>query len=104
MHRTATGSAQGLVTPQPQLTPICRSYHELFHLNEVEADIIATLVPRQQFLLKQPGVAKVLNLQVDAESARLFSVGRRGVANVLSKEPLPVGHEEGAPPPKDLLH
>ena len=50
-------------------------YRELFHLNEIEADAIATLVPRQQILLKQPGVAKVLNLRVDAESARLFSAG-----------------------------
>jgi type IV secretory pathway VirB4 component len=56
------------------------AYQGLFHLNEVEADIIAALVPRLQLLLKQPGVAKVLNLRVDAESARLFSVGRRAVA------------------------
>jgi type IV secretion system protein VirB4 len=56
------------------------AYQELFHLNAVEADIIANLVPRLQLLLKQPGVAKVLNLQVDAESERLFSVGRRAVA------------------------
>jgi len=56
------------------------AYQEQFHLNEVEADIIANLVPRLQLLLKQPGVAKVLNLQVDAESARLFSVGRRAAA------------------------
>ena len=50
-------------------------YREVFHLNEVEAEAIATLVPRQQILLKQPGVAKVLNLRVDAESAALFSAG-----------------------------
>jgi type IV secretion system protein TrbE len=48
-------------------------YRELFHLNETETDCIATLVPRQQILLKQPGIAKVLNLRVDAASARLFS-------------------------------
>ena len=52
-------------------------YQELFHLNETEADRIATLVPRQQFLLKQPDVAKVLNLHVDAKSASLLSGTRR---------------------------
>jgi type IV secretion/conjugal transfer VirB4 family ATPase len=52
-------------------------YQELFHLNETEAEGIATLVPRQQLLLKQPGVAKVLNLHVDPKSAALFSATRR---------------------------
>jgi type IV secretion system protein VirB4 len=53
------------------------SYQDLFHLNDTEAAAIATLIPRQQILLKQPHVAKVLNLQVDPKSAALFSVGRR---------------------------
>jgi type IV secretion/conjugal transfer VirB4 family ATPase len=53
-------------------------YQNLFHLNETEAECIATLMPRQQILLKQPGVAKVLNLHVDAKSAALFSAVRRG--------------------------
>ena len=53
-------------------------YQELFHLNETEAACIATLVPRQQLLLKQPGVAKVLNLHVDPRNAALFGAGRRG--------------------------
>jgi type IV secretion system protein TrbE len=48
-------------------------YQELFHLNETEVDRISFLIPRQQILLKQPHVAKVLNLHVDAESAALFS-------------------------------
>ncbi|MEO8481548.1 MAG: DUF87 domain-containing protein [Acidobacteriota bacterium] len=52
-------------------------YQELFHLNATEAARIATLVPRQQLLLKQPHVAKVLNLRVDPKSAALFSVSRR---------------------------
>ncbi|MFN8579398.1 MAG: hypothetical protein U0163_00265 [Gemmatimonadaceae bacterium] len=51
-------------------------YQELFHLNEAEAARIASIVPRQQFLLKQPRVAKVLSLHVDPESAALFSVAR----------------------------
>ena len=48
-------------------------YREVFHLNETQTDAIATLVPRQQILLKQRGVAKVLNVCVDAASAKLFS-------------------------------
>jgi type IV secretion/conjugal transfer VirB4 family ATPase len=55
-------------------------YRELFHLNETEAAAIATLIPRQQFLFKQPDVAKVLNLHVDAESAALFGAGHRSPA------------------------
>ena len=51
-------------------------YQELFHLNETEAATVATLIPRQQVLLKQPQVAKVLNLHVDAKSAALFGAGR----------------------------
>jgi type IV secretion/conjugal transfer VirB4 family ATPase len=54
------------------------SYQELFHLNETEVAAIATLVPRQQVLVKQPHIAKVLNLHVDAASAALFGGDRRG--------------------------
>jgi type IV secretion system protein VirB4 len=53
------------------------AYQTLFHLNETEAARIATLVPRQQFLLKQPGVAKVLTLRVDPANTALFSTIRR---------------------------
>jgi type IV secretion system protein VirB4 len=53
-------------------------YQHLFHLTETEAARIATLLPRRQLLLKRPDVAKVLNLNVDPESARLFSLGSRG--------------------------
>lgn len=52
-------------------------YQELFHLNETEADGITRLIPRQQILLKRPDRAKVLNLIVDPESARLFSAAPR---------------------------
>ncbi|MFN7981130.1 MAG: hypothetical protein U0Q11_04680 [Vicinamibacterales bacterium] len=52
-------------------------YQTLFHLNETEAARIATLVPRQQVLVKQPHVAKVLNVHVDPTSAALFSTARR---------------------------
>jgi type IV secretion system protein VirB4 len=52
-------------------------YRQLFQLNDTEVERIATLIPRQQLLLKQPHVAKVLNLQVDPLNAALFSVPRR---------------------------
>ncbi len=49
-------------------------YQALFHLNDTEAERIATLVPRQQVLLKQPDVAKVLTLDCRIPRARrLFS-------------------------------
>ena len=48
---------------------------ELFGLNETEVERIATLIPRQQILLKRPGLAKVLNVFVDPASAALFSTG-----------------------------
>jgi hypothetical protein len=42
-------------------------------------------VPRQQFLLKQPHVAKVLNLRVDPKSAALFSArATKGATDVPS--------------------
>ena len=53
------------------------SYQTLFHLNATAAARIATLLPRQQVLLTQPHVTKVLNLHVDPKSAALFSAARR---------------------------
>lgn len=50
-------------------------YREAFHLNSVEAAHIMSLQPKRQFLLKQPHGSKVLNLLVDEESRRLFSIG-----------------------------
>jgi type IV secretion system protein VirB4 len=54
------------------------AYQALFHLNDTEAECIATLVPRQHVLLKRPDLAKVLTVSVDPESARLFSLAPRG--------------------------
>ena len=54
------------------------AYQALFQLNDAEAERIATLIPRQQLLLKQPDVAKVLNLRVDPTNTTLFSAARRG--------------------------
>jgi type IV secretory pathway VirB4 component len=48
-------------------------YREMFHLNATEADLIARLIPKQQFLLKRPDFAKVLNLHVDEETKHVFS-------------------------------
>jgi type IV secretion/conjugal transfer VirB4 family ATPase len=52
-------------------------YQDLFHLTETEAACIARLLPRQQLLLRRPEGSKVLNLHVDDESARLFSLPAR---------------------------
>jgi type IV secretion/conjugal transfer VirB4 family ATPase len=65
-------------------------YQALFHLTETEAARIPTLVPRRQLLLKRPEVTKVLNLDVDAESAHLFSLAPRGghrLASVGGRQP-----------------
>jgi type IV secretion/conjugal transfer VirB4 family ATPase len=48
-------------------------YRELFNLNATEAEQIARLIPKQQFLLKQPQGSKVLNLFTDPESYRVFA-------------------------------
>jgi type IV secretion system protein VirB4 len=49
-------------------------YREAFHLNSVEADQVMRLLPKRQFLLKRPDGAKVLNLNVDEQCMRLFSI------------------------------
>jgi type IV secretion/conjugal transfer VirB4 family ATPase len=48
-------------------------YRETFKLNITEAQRIAALIPKQQFLLKQPDRAKVLNLNVDPKSYWLYT-------------------------------
>jgi type IV secretion system protein VirB4 len=50
-----------------------QAYRELFGLNDTEVDLVAGLIPRQQFLLKQRRLAKVLNLHVEPEAARLYT-------------------------------
>jgi type IV secretion system protein VirB4 len=79
-------------------------YQDVFHLTETQAARIATLLPRRQFLLKRPEVAKVLTLRVDAESARLFSLGggvggdggARRPAGTLASDPISVFREASA--------
>jgi type IV secretion system protein VirB4 len=74
-----------------------RLYQDLFHLTETEADRITTIQARRQFLLKQPGVAKVLTLNVDPESAWLFGSGHADASTAAS----PVEH---SPEPSEGVH
>jgi type IV secretion/conjugal transfer VirB4 family ATPase len=48
-------------------------YRQQFHLNETEIERITGLIPKQQFLIKTPEVAKVVNLTVDAKSYWLYT-------------------------------
>jgi len=48
-------------------------YRRQFHLNENEAERIATLIPKQQFLIKTPELAKILNLHVDPKSYWIYT-------------------------------
>jgi len=51
----------------------CTAYRERFHLNETEAELIARLIPKQQFLIKRPDLAKVVNLHVDPTGYWLYT-------------------------------
>ena len=48
-------------------------YRRQFHLNENEVDLISSLVPKQQFLVKTPELAKVANLTVDRKSYWIYT-------------------------------
>jgi type IV secretion system protein VirB4 len=48
-------------------------YRRQFHLNENEVELISGLLPKQQFLIKTPELAKVANLTVDAKSYWLYT-------------------------------
>jgi type IV secretion system protein TrbE len=48
-------------------------YRRQFHLNENEVELVSGLVPKQQFLIKTPELAKVANLTVDAKSYWLYT-------------------------------
>jgi type IV secretion/conjugal transfer VirB4 family ATPase len=48
-------------------------YRRQFHLNDSEVELISNLVPKQQFLIKTPELAKVANLNVDAKSYWLYT-------------------------------
>jgi type IV secretion system protein TrbE len=48
-------------------------YRRQFHLNENEVELISALIPKQQFLIKTPELAKVANLKVDPKSYWLYT-------------------------------
>lgn len=48
-------------------------YQNQFHLNDTEIDLISTLTPKRQFLIKNHEIAKVANLEVDAKSYWLYT-------------------------------
>lgn len=48
-------------------------YKSQFHLNDTEVELIANLIPKQQFLIKTPDLAKVANLNVDPKSYWLYT-------------------------------
>ena len=48
-------------------------YRRQFHLNETEVELVSGLIPKQQFLIKTPELAKVVNLNVDAKSYWLYT-------------------------------
>ena len=48
-------------------------YRRVFKLNITESETIARLIPKQQFLLKRPEYAKVLNLNVDPKGYWLYT-------------------------------
>jgi type IV secretion system protein VirB4 len=50
-----------------------KAYRELFHLNQTEAERIATLIPKRQILIKRPGFAKVVDLNVDPKGYWLYT-------------------------------
>jgi type IV secretion/conjugal transfer VirB4 family ATPase len=48
-------------------------YRRQFHLNDTEVELIAGLIPKQQFLIKTPELAKVANLHVDPKSYWIYT-------------------------------
>ncbi len=48
-------------------------YRRQFHLNDTEIALVAALLPKQQFLIKTPELAKVANLHVDRRSYWLYT-------------------------------
>jgi type IV secretion/conjugal transfer VirB4 family ATPase len=48
-------------------------YADLFQLNEMQLDLLTSLVPRQQILLKRPDLTKVLTLTVDPKSYWIYT-------------------------------
>jgi type IV secretion system protein TrbE len=63
-------------------------YSELFQMNEMELDLLASLMPRRQILLKRPDLTKVLTLSVDPKSYWIYTntpIDNERVATVLKE-------------------
>jgi type IV secretion system protein TrbE len=50
-----------------------RQYQELFHLNETEANLIASLAPKRQLLIKRPDLSKVVQLNVASRDYWIYT-------------------------------
>jgi type IV secretory pathway VirB4 component len=50
-----------------------RLYGDVLKLTENETERVRNLIPKRQFLLKQGGVSKILNLNVDKRSYWLYT-------------------------------
>jgi type IV secretion system protein VirB4 len=90
--------ATKLFLANPGMDP--ETYRAIFHLNEVETRRIASLVPKKELLLKRPDIAKVLTLNVDPETLKLF--GAQATASPQSHTDLPnleilAGHRPAGP-------
>jgi type IV secretion system protein VirB4 len=48
-------------------------YQKQFHLNDKEIELLQTLIPKRQMLIKTPKGAKVANLNVDPKSYWLYT-------------------------------
>jgi type IV secretion/conjugal transfer VirB4 family ATPase len=48
-------------------------YGQQFHLNDNEIELVSTLAPKRQMLIKNPDIAKVANLDVDPKSYWIYT-------------------------------
>lgn len=75
-------------------------YAELFQLNDAELDLLATLTPRQQILMKRPDVTRVLSLTVDPKSYWIYTntpVDNERVSAVFRQHGVEAGLDRLAP-------
>ena len=66
-----TGRARGFAFVEMQTEEGAKN--AIDRLNETELDLLGSLMPRRQLLLKRADVAKVLNLSADARSYWLYT-------------------------------
>ena len=50
-----------------------RQYRDCFGLNETELDLVASLIPKKEMLIKRPGLSKVVELNVSAKDYWLYT-------------------------------